>query len=777
MIPPQLNQMDLAVMALAAVLWRALPHGDTVWDLLETTAPFVFTEPMNTGGTLSGAPVLVGTEASSWTQTSYRLGSADITNPAPGGTPLLYPDLSFIDAIELRPAGSDLKGGAPGPIVTLAPRTAGVPWQRSLGLAVSPSAFQANGSSVTAPVASLRALARVEGAAGGALNPHVRLFIAAAGTRSSHVEQHDPYTLPGDVLSLAAHPTFELGPNRHADVIGWLQQTTTAFGARALLRDRHATATRRYAGLAGTWQRGVGRVVEVSGAFASTRLAPGPPATAARGTVDRVLDDPIETLVNTSGGSRTRASIGATLSADTRVHLDAGVSLSAAGMRATPFGTGLIGETVNGLPARAWDYGLDGPVDRSETAFALYGSAHGRLLGAVDVDAGMRLEHVSGRARGAASGVSWTSAEPRLVLRYAGDHWSGFLSARRYHPTLSLTTLAAGDPAGPFGRSYLWNDRNGDGLVQGDEVGALVSLAGPGSPTPGFSSIDPALKRPHVDELLATIEVRIKPSVSLRFSGVTQRGGDLFARVDTGVPFAAYTVDYRFDPGLNLGGAEDDQLLPIYARPPATFGADRYVLQTIPDVTSTYDGLYIATLFEPSPRWYVLVAGTALRSHAPAAYRGYRPSENDGLIVGDAYSDPNSNTYSAGRTLFDRGYGLKVVGAYHAPRGVTVAAIGRYADGQNFARLVLVPDLPQGPDIVRAYANGRSKFTFTATLDLRVQKTIAWAGREVVLGLESYNLTNLRNEVAEVTVTGPLWRTPTLTQPPRVVRLTATIGF
>src|SRR6185437_6487009 len=157
---------------------------------------------------------------------------------------------------------------------------------------------------------------------------------------------------------------------------------------------------------------------------------------------------------------RTRGSVAATLSTDMRVHIDGGVSLSAAAMHAAPFGTGLIGETVNGLPARAWDYGLDGAVDRSETAFAMYGSAQGRLFGTIDMDAGLRLEHVSGRARNAPSGVAWTSFEPRLVLRYSGVRWSGFLSARRYHPTLSLTTLAAGDPAGPYGPSYLWNDRN-----------------------------------------------------------------------------------------------------------------------------------------------------------------------------------------------------------------------------------------------------------------------------------------------------------------------------
>ena len=105
-------------------------------------------------------------------------------------------------------------------------------------------------------------------------------------------------------------------------------------------------------------------------------------------------------------------------------------------------------------------------------------------------------------------------------------------------------------------------------------MGALVSLVGPGSPTPGFSTIDPALKRPHIDELQAAIDFRIKPWVSLRFSGVSHKGGDLIGRYDTGVPFSAYTVRYQFDPGLNLGGPEDDQMLPVYSRPPSTFGAD-----------------------------------------------------------------------------------------------------------------------------------------------------------------------------------------------------------
>ena len=60
----------------------------------------------------------------------------------------------------------------------------------------------------------------------------------------------------------------------------------------------------------------------------------------------------------------------------------------------------------------------------------------------------------------------------------------------------------------------------------------------------------------------------------------------------------------------------------------------------------------------------------------------------------------------------------------------------------------------QGPDIVRATVNGGPRFTFTATLDLRVQKSFAAAGRDVSVFAEVYNLLNLAEEVEERAVTG-----------------------
>src|SRR5436190_5343594 len=155
---PAPHPMDLvAAMALAVTLWHAVPHGDTAWDVLETVAPFAFTEPMNTGGTLTGVPLLVGTEASSWTQATFRIGMADVTDPGSGGRPMLFPDLSLLEQIQPTAAGRELQNGAPGPQIVLVPKAGGTAWTRSTSLVFAPSPFQAAGSSATAPMARLRA--------------------------------------------------------------------------------------------------------------------------------------------------------------------------------------------------------------------------------------------------------------------------------------------------------------------------------------------------------------------------------------------------------------------------------------------------------------------------------------------------------------------------------------------------------------------------------------------------------------------------------------------
>src|SRR5262249_23141320 len=133
--------------------------------------------------------------------------------------------------------------------------------------------------------------------------------------------------------------------------------------------------------------------------------------------------------------------------------------------------------------------------------------------------------------------------------------------------------------------------------------------------------------------------------------------------------------------------------------------------------------------------------------------------------------DPNASTFADGRLFFDRGYTIKLAGHWRAPGALRLGAVARYQDGQPFARLVLVPDLPQGPDLVRAGPHGRHRFTHAPPAAARVERRVAMGRARLGAALEAFNLLQTRHEVEEDVLTGPAFRTPTAVQPPRVWRL------
>ena len=772
--------MDIAaVLSIAASAWISLPHGDTVWELLETTVPFTFTEPMNTGGTLTGVPSHVGSEASSWTQATYRIGLVDVTDMARGGVPLIYPDLSLVEQVKVSEAAGPLEAGPPGPAITLVPRAGGDAWSGDVAYVAAPRGFQAVGPVSPPPIARLRSLARVEVTGGGPVSvAGPRLFLSGVRTRSSHKERDEPFFLPGDAASLFARGTQRLSTSQIADAHAWMQTTRSAFGGRARFADRNLPVRQEFGGAVARWTWDARVPVEIEGGPQSTRISPEADVDAPHATIERLVDGPVDQLVGDTRGTRQRWSLAAsaTPSPIGRHALRAAASVSVASMHAAPLGSGFIGETVNGLPARAWQYGYAGETGHRETMAALHLSDTIRLRW-LTLDGGVGVEHVDTPGVAGVNRVSWTTVDPRLALDLMHRGWTLTVAARRYHVQLPLQTLAFGDPASPQGEIFRWSDGNGDRRVQPGEVGTLLARAGPGSAIPGFSSIDAGLRRPYTDELFVGIERPLDAHWTLRFSGVTRREREFLAALNLGVPASSYTVTHIFDPGLDLGGTQDDQELPIYRRSPATFGRDRYLLTNDDGHTGTYGGLYFSLSSTAYQNARLGVAGTMLRSNAPAAYRGFRPQENDHILIGDAFSDPNSTTFAPGRRLFDRGYGLKVWGSYLGPRGITLGTAARYADGQNFARVVVVPDLPQGPDVVRAYANGKSKFTFTLTLDVRASKAFYFRGSQIVTALEGFNVLNTRNEVEEDATTGPRWRMPTAVQPPRVIRAVLRIGL
>jgi hypothetical protein len=266
--------------------------------------------------------------------------------------------------------------------------------------------------------------------------------------------------------------------------------------------------------------------------------------------------------------------------------------------------------------------------------------------------------------------------------------------------------------------------------------------------------------------------------------------------VDVGVPATDYVVRYLPDPGGDIVGPQDDQLLPVFDRRPESFGLDRYLLTNPAGHTGLHQGLELRVEKAIGTRFALFGGATASRTEVRGVNRGFRVSENDQGGFGELFDDPNSETYALGRGFFDRAFTVKLAAAWRAPRGFRLVLVARYQDGQPFGRLVVVPDLAQGPEAIPATTRGQTlgrvvtedpasrplsaeghRFTYTLTVDARMEKGFSMGPRRLAVIAEVFNLPGLGHEVEENPVWGPGFRDPTAAQPPRVFRLGARFEF
>jgi hypothetical protein len=342
-------------------------------------------------------------------------------------------------------------------------------------------------------------------------------------------------------------------------------------------------------------------------------------------------------------------------------------------------------------------------------------------------------------------------------------------SYRRSAYQLPLNVLAMGDPAAPVADVSIWN---------GVSAGPLIARVGPGTGgDAAFTRIDPQLRRPVTDEGILAFESRPIKGLQLELAYIAKGEQPLLGVLDTGVTSSAYTSFQVPDPSFLPGSPQGGPQVTVYNRPPGSYGRDRYLLTNQAGDPATFWGIDV-NIRASTDRFMVLAGGTVwTRTFAPAAAVGFLPTENDQDVLGNLFVDPNAATGARGQVFPDRSHTVKVAGIYRFPWRVRVGAVARYQDGQPFARLVIVPGLTQGPTAVRAYINGGTAFTYTGTLDLRVQKVFTIGRSEVAAVVDVYNLPNLGNEVSEYVVSGPMFREPTALQPPRTALLGVRVTF
>jgi len=761
----------------------SLPASATVFALLDTSIPDVIADRIDTGGLSAGEPARVGAHGSSWTQTLYHIGDVDITDPGGSGTPLLAPGITEWESVNVSTGIMPIDASAPGMAVTLVPRKPSSAWTGTLDAFGSPSFLNAKGSQNGPPsIARIDTWLHGNLVAGGPLAPNrAGAFTSVAWTRSAHVERQGTQTLDANLASAFASIVATPGSADELRFVGWGQRTRDPLAHHAALAQPTAAERDKALHTQAVWQHQLSSGSTGVGAYGGFTIRQRATEIASPSfvTIERLRDGPVPALLDPGNGTDSLLNVGARVhtSADgvsTHHGISAGAELARASSTQQAAFTGRVGELVNGIAARAWD--LTDPAAESSwrsLTLAAYASDAIAVTPRITINGGVRFESVRGYASATADApaISWTSLLPRGGLHIAlVDFWNiaAFAQYGRYGHRLPLRDLAYGDPTAPTGTVYRWNGGN---LRTPSSIGALVQRIGPGSGgNANFSRIDPELQRPTMDEMIFGFESRPHPTAFVRMAAIARRESPLVGVVDVGVPESAYTTIGVPDPGIDLVGHQDDQTLIFYNRPTSTFGADRYLLTNPPDHVATFVGVdFVGEVH--AKRLFLIAGGTAGRSEGLSAYRGYSAIENDAASLGDVFVDPNSRAHAQGRLFTERGYTIKTAMSYQFDGDFTAALVGRYQDGQHFARMVVLPTLNQGAEAVRAFRNGRTRFTFSMTVDVRLQKAFTLGARKVTLIADAYNVANQALSVEEMQVTGIGPRQTSAVQPPRVIHI------
>lgn len=763
-----------------------LPASGNLLSLIDAVAADVITDRVDTGGLTPGNAARMGGHGSTWTQTRYTLDGVDITDPDGSGTPLLIPGVLEWDQVDVRTGAMPIDANSIGLLVSLKPRRPTAEWKRRIDLTGSRS-FLVSGPAVDlAPTIShLNNFGNASFLVSGPLRPRLGIVAAGSWISSSRFDRTDSTELGSSLGSLFAHLVYTPDDRNEARVVAWVQQARSPSENRVALKQPDASETDQSAHGQLTWDRRVldGRTLSAAGSV-SIRQRSLDLAAPSSIYMDRVFEGPMTSLLYPGPGTDRAWSFGAKLqpATDDAVGVNgirAGIEVSGGLAEMRPGFSGTIGEAVNGLPARVWSITDSGTSSRwSDTTFAVYASDRLQLVPRVAVDVGSRFETVNGSADGGSNGISWHNFLPRANLRWAMLDWkeiSAFVTYARTAYQLPLTALAWGDSTAASGAVYRWNTASPSHAPLPSETGTLVQRIGPGG---GLAGIDPTLARPYMDEVTFGFQGWANKSTLVRLSGIARRERQLLGVVDVGVPTSAYTRTVVADPGADIASTKDDQLLPIFNRPPSTFGLDRYLLTNPTDINN--EGTFVGVDFSlqsQTDRLFLVLAGTAGRSEGLAGNRGFLATENDEGVLGELFIDPNARTFAQGRLFTERGYTIKTAGTYRFDHDVRLGVAARYQDGQHFSRLVIAPGLNQGPEFVRAFRDGKTRFTYTMTVDARLQKGFLVQGYPVTAMLDVYNVFNQHTEIEEFPVSGPQSRMTTAIQPPRAIHFGVRLAF
>ena len=472
-IGPLTTRLDLRAL-------RDLPSTDNLFSLLETTQPEVVSDRFS-GSVNLAEPARLGVFLTSWTQTTFLVDGVDVTSADRGG-PLFVPPALTWQGVQVTSGVFPVDVSGPGLLVALDPLRPPSSWQASGAGAGSGERLVAGRGRLAAPIARPAGRAYATATVGGPIVAgRAGVLVSASTTRASQFDRGSASTTEQAADLIFSHLVLTPSSADEVRTIGW-RQVTRYPGAHGVPAAGDGSSRREASThLQSTWQHESpqGIVWRVFGAVTQRawNLRAGAPTPQ---VIERLVDGPPSPLAAPDGGRERRWSAGWRVSgvaarlSGGRHTIQAGVDASSVSSRADAAPAVTVGELVGGIPARLWSYSASADTHRTRVGLAAFVADTIRLWDAVTLQAGLRVDRVTGVARGAAQGITWTTVLPRLSARWQLGWAALYAAETRTAGALLTDVLAHGDPAAAVADVRRWDGQERRGSCSRAPVQAWV---------------------------------------------------------------------------------------------------------------------------------------------------------------------------------------------------------------------------------------------------------------------------------------------------------------
>jgi outer membrane receptor protein involved in Fe transport len=329
-----------------------------------------------------------------------------------------------------------------------------------------------------------------------------------------------------------------------------------------------------------------------------------------------------------------------------------------------------------------------------------------------------------------------------------------------------------------FTTDFRWHDLNRNNNYDPGEVNFDTSATGPdfvSTTSAANAKINPDLRLSHTQELSASLEHELAPSLAVRGLFVQKRVGDSYTTINVLRPYSAYNIPItRRDPGPdgNLSTADDGPIVTIYDYDAAYRGAAFVGNQATnrPEGRSDYFNSYEASVTRRlTGSWSLLAAYTATKYHRWLSPGAVPTSPNDDFFpIDEAWR-----------------WNLKVNGNYNLPHDFLVGVIMEVVNGALGQRTyVFRPTDASGLPLrqlasatIRLEPFGSQQEPHQTTFNARVGKKLNFSKRSLNLSFDVLNLLNSNAITAVTYVSGPSFGRVTDILPPRTLRAGVTFDF